>query len=112
MVTEGYLATRSGHSRGSTVDLTLVELATGVPVAMGGHHDLMDPVSHHGSPGITRSAARHRQLLSDVMQDAGFVPYQREWWHYTLANEPYPDTYFDFPVSTGTPSVLTPVAVR
>ena len=66
---------------------------------MGGHHDLMDPVSHHGADGTTRAEARNRRQLRAVMADAGFVAFEREWWHYTLADEPFPDTYFDFPVS-------------
>lgn len=99
MVGQGYVATRSGHSRGSTVDLTLCRLDTGEPVAMGGGHDLMDPVSHHGAPGIAPDAARHRRQLRSIMEACGFAAYEREWWHYTLTGEPYPDTYFDFPVA-------------
>jgi D-alanyl-D-alanine dipeptidase len=100
MFAQGYVAARSGHSRGSTVDLTLFHLDSGELAAMGGGHDLMDPVSHHGAPGITAREAHHRALLCAVMEDAGFARYDREWWHYTLVDEPYPDTYFDFPVSS------------
>ncbi|MFF5290591.1 D-Ala-D-Ala dipeptidase VanX [Paractinoplanes globisporus] len=99
MFEKGYVATRSGHSRGSTVDLTLYDLATDELAPMGGHHDLMDPVSHHGAGGITPAAARNRQYLCAVMEDCGFEWYDAEWWHYTLKDEPYPDTYFDFPVA-------------
>lgn len=95
----GYVATRSGHSRGSTVDLTIYELATGELAAMGGGHDLMDAVSHHDAPGVDPEAAANRAQLRAIMSEAGFVPYACEWWHYTLADEPYPDTYFDFPVA-------------
>jgi D-alanyl-D-alanine dipeptidase len=99
MFDQGYVATRSGHSRGSTVDLTLYRLDTGDLVPMGGHHDLMDSVSHHGAPGITHPEATNRQLLLSVMEDSGFNGYECEWWHYTLNDEPYPSTYFDFPVA-------------
>jgi zinc D-Ala-D-Ala dipeptidase len=99
MFEQGYVASRSGHSRGSTVDLTLYHLATGELAEMGGDHDLMDPVSHHGAPGITPVAARNRQHLCGVMVHSGFDRYDREWWHYTLTDEPYPDTYFDFPIT-------------
>jgi D-alanyl-D-alanine dipeptidase len=96
MIEKGYVAARSGHSRGSTVDLTLYHLATGELAPMGGDHDLMDPISHHGAPGITRAEAVNRQNLCSIMNTCGFSSYQREWWHYTLKDEPYPDTYFDF----------------
>jgi D-alanyl-D-alanine dipeptidase len=99
MFQHGYVAARSGHSRGSTVDLTLYHLATGELAPMGGDHDLMDPISHHHAPGITPTEARNRQHLCTTMQDSGFHRYDREWWHYTLNDEPYPDTYFDFPIT-------------
>jgi D-alanyl-D-alanine dipeptidase len=98
MIAKGYVAARSGHSRGSTVDLTLYHLATGELVPMGGRHDLMDPISHHGAAAVTPAEARNRRYLCSVMQDCGFGRYDCEWWHYTLRDEPYPDTYFDFPV--------------
>lgn len=97
MFKRGYVAARSGHSRGSTVDLTLYDLATGELLPMGGDHDLMDEVSHHGARGITQSEARNRQYLCSIMEARGFESYGFEWWHYTLKDEPYPDTYFDFP---------------
>ena len=99
MVAAGYVATPSGHSRGSTVDLTLYDLATGELAPMGGGYDLMDAVSHHDAAGIPPAAADHRRLLRSLMADAGFLAYDREWWHYTLVAEPYPDTYFDFPIA-------------
>jgi D-alanyl-D-alanine dipeptidase len=99
MVARGYVAPLSGHSRGSTVDLTLYHLDTGELAAMGGGHDLMDPVSHHGAHGITPTEAGNREVLRSIMEDSGFDRYECEWWHYTLKDEPYPDTYFDFPVA-------------
>ncbi|WP_432951076.1 D-Ala-D-Ala dipeptidase VanX [Kribbella sp. CA-253562] len=95
---QGYVATRSGHSRGSAVDLTLYHLETGELVPMGGDHDLMDTVSHHGASDITQTEKRNRQILRSVMEDAGFEAYACEWWHYKLQVEPYPTTYFDFPI--------------
>jgi D-alanyl-D-alanine dipeptidase len=98
MFEQGYVAKRSGHSRGSTVDLTLFHLDAGELVPMGGDHDLMDAISHHGAAGLGREA-RNRQDLCHVMERSGFRSYDCEWWHYTLKDEPYPDTYFDFPVA-------------
>jgi zinc D-Ala-D-Ala dipeptidase len=98
MFEQGYVATRSGHSRGSTVDLTLYHLDTGELTPMGGHHDLMDPISHHGAAVGEVATANRRQLCS-IMEACGFRRYDREWWHYTLDDEPYPDTYFDFPIA-------------
>lgn len=99
MVELGYVARRSGHSRGSTVDLTLFHLDTGELAAMGGDHDLMDPVSHHGARGIGAEETWHRDQLCTVMEASGFERYDCEWWHYTLRDEPHPDTYFDFAVA-------------
>lgn len=99
MFEKGYVATKSGHSRGSTVDLTLYDLATGELAAMGGDHDLMDSISHHGAEGIAPLAAQNRQHLCSIMESCGFDRYDSEWWHYTLRDEPYPDSYFDFPIT-------------
>jgi zinc D-Ala-D-Ala dipeptidase len=99
MFAQGYVATRSGHSRGSTVDLTLYHLATGELAPMGGDHDLMDSISNHGAKGVTLVEARNRQHLCCVMEASGFSRYDCEWWHFTLNDEPYPDTYFDFPIA-------------
>jgi D-alanyl-D-alanine dipeptidase len=98
MVPRGYVAPESGHSRGSTVDLTLYHLDTGALAAMGGGHDLMDVISHHGAEGITRVEAGNRRCLRSIMEDCGFKAYECEWWHYTLRDEPFPDTYFDVPI--------------
>ncbi|WP_331769557.1 D-Ala-D-Ala dipeptidase VanX (plasmid) [Embleya sp. NBC_00888] len=100
MFEQGYVATQSGHSRGSTVDLTLYDLASGEILPMGGSHDLMDSISHHGAQGITQTEARNRRHLRTLMETSGFSAYDCEWWHYTLTDEPYPDTYFDFPITS------------
>ncbi|MDT0446564.1 D-Ala-D-Ala dipeptidase VanX [Streptomyces johnsoniae] len=99
MFENGYVAAKSGHSRGSTVDLTLYHLESGDLAAMGGDHDLMDSISHHGVEGIPRAAADNRRRLLSIMETCGFSSYACEWWHYTLKDEPYPDTYFDFPIT-------------
>ena len=99
MFAQGYVAARSGHTRGSTVDLTLYRLATGELARMGGEFDLMDAVSHHGARGLAEAEARNRRRLRALMEACGFRAYESEWWHYTLADEPYPDTYFDFPIA-------------
>jgi zinc D-Ala-D-Ala dipeptidase len=93
MFEKGYVAAKSGHSRGSTVDLESRELAS-----MGGDHDLMDPISHHGAKGLSRTHVANRRHLRSIMEQSGFRSYEREWWHYTLEPEPYPETYFDFPI--------------
>jgi zinc D-Ala-D-Ala dipeptidase len=97
---KGYVAAKSAHTRGSTVDLTLYHLATGELARMGGGYDLMDAVSHHGARGIAPGAARNRRSLRELMEACGFRSYECEWWHYTLTDEPYPDTYFDFPITS------------
>ena len=99
MFERGYVAAKSGHTRGSKVDLTLFHLATGELAQMGGDHDLMDAISHHGARGITEVEARNRQHLRSIMEACGFESYDREWWDYALKDEPYPDTYFDFPIT-------------
>ena len=96
MFERGYVAAKSGHSRGSAVDLTLYRLATDELLPMGGGHDLMDPVSHHDAPEVTPAQAENRQQLRSLMAACGFTAYHYEWWHYTLRDEPFPDTYFDF----------------
>jgi len=98
MFTNGYVAPKSGHSRGSAVDLTLYRLETGDLAAMGGGHDLMDERSHHGASGVSDIEAQNRRRLCSIMEQSGFARYESEWWHYSLRDEPYPDTYFDFPI--------------
>ena len=99
MFTNGYVAPKSGHSRGSAVDLTLYRIDTGDLADMGGRHDLMDERSHHGAPGLSDIAGENRRTLCSIMEGSGFQRYECEWWHYSLKHEPYPDTYFDFPIS-------------
>ena len=96
----GYIAKQSSHSRGSTVDLTLFDMETGKELDMGGPFDLFSEVSHPDYRGITDEQYDNRMLLRDAMLRNGFEPIDCEWWHFTLADEPFPDTYFDFPVST------------
>jgi len=95
---EGYISSHSGHSRGSTVDLTLVSLSDGANIDMGGIFDFFGPQSWAAAPTPTPSQRAHRMLLQLVMEKHGFIPYAQEWWHFTLKNEPYPSTYFDFPI--------------
>jgi D-alanyl-D-alanine dipeptidase len=98
IITKGYVAPQSSHSRGSTVDLTLYHLDRGTLVSMGGDFDLMDERSHHAAKGITRAEVRNRECLRFIMESSGFESYRLEWWHYILKNEPYPNIYFDFPI--------------
>lgn len=101
LVPDGYIASRSGHSRGSTLDLTIVRRLDDGTVAeldMGSNWDFFGPVSHAASRDISDDARANRMLLRMHMLFAGFAPYEAEWWHFTLRDEPYPDTYFDFPV--------------
>ena len=95
---QGYIAARSGHSRGSTVDLTLFDMKTGHNVDMGGTFDYFGELSHPDYTEITPEQYANRMYLRKIMTEAGFKPLTTEWWHFTLADEPYPDTYFDFPV--------------
>ncbi len=94
----GYIAEKSAHSRGSTVDLTIVSLTTGRVLNMGGSYDLFDPTSNIDYQYITKNQRALRLLLKRRMEKEGFKSYEKEWWHFTYKNEPYPKTYFDFPV--------------
>ena len=123
---DGYIAAHSGHSRGSTIDLTIVPLDSSVPqvgagmplvncvapkaqrapdnsLDFGTGFDCFSPVSHPSYQAISSQAKANRLLLQSLMMDAGFVPLETEWWHFTLKDEPYPATYFDFPVRHGSP---------
>ena len=94
----GFIAKRSGHSRGSTVDLTLLDEKTGTLLDMGGPFDFFGELSHPDYTGVTPEQHANRMLLRQAMLARGFKPLSTEWWHFTLVNEPYPSTYFDFPV--------------
>ena len=121
LFSRGYIAEKSGHSRGSTMDLTLVPLNTRQPenvpanthydcrlqkpgrypdnsIDMGTGFDCFDGLAHTDNLDINETARQNRYLLRSIMENAGFVNYDKEWWHYTLRDEPFPDTYFDFPV--------------
>ena len=96
---KGYIAKQSSHSRGSTVDLTLLDMRTGKELDMGSPFDLFSPISHPDCRDITEEQYENRMCLQRAMVRGGFIPMDCEWWHFTLKNEPYPDTYFEFPVS-------------
>lgn len=94
----GFIAEHSGHSRGSTVDITLFDMTKGRDADMGGYFDLFGEASKSDYDKVTRTQRHNRMLLKDIMTNNGFTPYSEEWWHFTLQDEPFPDTYFDFPV--------------
>ncbi len=94
----GYIAERSSHSRGSTVDVTLVTLPAGTPVDMGTPYDYFDPRAATDSATVPAEARHKRATLRDAMAKRGFENLPVEWWHYTLRDEPFPDTYFDVPI--------------
>ena len=115
-----YIGTKSGHSRGSTVDMTLIKKGSGYmeksqyqeryfndelypylfdnSVDCGTSFDLMDPISHGNSSYVSEEHKKMRNYIKSVMERCGFKALEEEWWHFTLKNEPFPDTYFDFPV--------------
>ncbi|AFM24629.1 M15 family metallopeptidase [Desulfomonile tiedjei] len=96
---EGYIAERSSHSRGSTVDLTIVYLdQQSTELDMGTHFDFFGPEAWPESPLVSPVHRAHRMLLNVLMKKYGFDSYSKEWWHFTLKNEPFPHTYFNFPV--------------
>ena len=96
---QGYIYARSSHSRGSTVDLTLLDAATGKELDMGSAFDWFGTESHPGYHCPLYRQSENRLILRNAMYRHGFVGIDSEWWHFTLKDEPYPDTYFDFPVS-------------
>ena len=95
----GYIAKQSSHSRGSAIDLTLLDMATGKELDMGSPFDMFSERSHPDYRGITDEQYENRMILQKSMVRNGFVPYECEWWHFMLKDEPFPDTYFNFPVA-------------
>jgi len=95
---DGYIAEQSGHSRGSTVDLTIIELNTNLELDMGTRFDYFDPLSHTASSNIGKIQHDNRMTLKAVMERNGFKNLKEEWWHFTLKNEVFPNQYFDFKV--------------
>jgi len=95
---EGYISAKSSHTRGSTVDITIITLDSKAELDMGSGFDFFDPKSLPGNLDMTASQRAHRMLLQMLMNANGFEKYEKEWWHFTLRNEPFPDTYFNFPI--------------
>ena len=93
----GYIASKSSHNRGSTIDLTLLDMATGKELDMGSPFDYFSERSHPDCRDVTDEQYENRMRLQKLMTDNGFLPIDCEWWHFTLADEPFPDTYFEFP---------------
>lgn len=94
----GYVAEKSNHSSGSTVDLTIIDSKTGKELDMGTRFDFMDPLSHPDCRDVTKEQYQNRQLLKQIMNKYGFVGIDTEWWHFTLENQPFPGQYFNFVV--------------
>ena len=93
---QGYIASKSGHTRGSTIDVTIIHLATGEELDMGSSWDMFDPISWVENDKINSEQQKNRNFLQNLMLRNGFENYPQEWWHFTLKNEPFPGTYFDF----------------
>ena len=96
----GYVATQSGHSRGSTLDITLLHKINGTDVDFGSGFDYFGELAHFNYTGVTEEQLNNRKLLNKIMVESGFDALPEEWWHFTLKNEPYPKTYFNFPVNS------------
>ena len=99
LFSRGYIAKQSSHSRGSAIDLTLLDMDTGREMDMGSPFDLFDERSHPDSRAVTDEQYENRMILQRAMVRGGFEPFECEWWHFRLADEPYPETSFEFPVS-------------
>ena len=102
IIPQHYIAEHSGHSRGSTVDLTLFDMAAQQDLDMGGTFDYFGELSHPDYPGVSGEQHANRMLLQKLMVKHGFCPLETEWWHFTLEKEPWPDTYFTFPIRNET----------
>jgi len=94
----GYIASKSGHTRGSTVDLTIIDVKTGEELDMGSPYDFFGNSSHVTYQKLSKTQRANRLLLRQLMITHGFRPYKNEWWHFTLNHEPFPKTYFNFPI--------------
>lgn len=98
LFSSGYIARKSGHSRGSTIDLTIINLTTNEEFDMGTSFDLLGVQAHFYYDNLSKEQKNNRQLLKSTMEKYGFRYYKNEWWHYTLNNEPYKNKYFNFEV--------------
>jgi zinc D-Ala-D-Ala dipeptidase len=94
----GYISEKSGHTRGSTLDLTIVDVATNTELDMGSPYDFFGEQSHALNDKISKKQRANRLLLRNLMLTNGFKPIKSEWWHFTLIDEPFPETYFNFPI--------------
>ena len=110
MVSQGYLGRRSRHSRGSAVDVTLIDLAAGSELDMGSTFDFFGDISHTESPLATPLQHANRMLLREVMIRRGFAPISTEWWHFSLIDEPFPETWFTFTLAEGAACIAGPRA--
>lgn len=95
----GYIALKSGHTRGSTLDVTLIDLKTSKPLDMGSPYDFFGLESWVLNNKLTAKHRANRMQLQKIMLKYGFISYEKEWWHFTLKDEPFPNVYFDFPVN-------------
>jgi D-alanyl-D-alanine dipeptidase len=98
LIPQGYIARKSSHTRGSTADLTIIDIDSNNELDMGTRFDFFSPTSWPGNLSVTPSQRANRMLLQQIMIKHGFLPLSEEWWHFTLKVEPYPDHYFNFPV--------------
>jgi zinc D-Ala-D-Ala dipeptidase len=98
IISRGYLAKKSGHSRGSALDITLISLDDNMEIDMGSICGLFDEISRLRYPNLSSQQRANRLLLYQVMKNNGFESYEKEWWHYQLLDEPFPDQYFDFDI--------------
>ncbi len=96
---QGYIALRSTHTRGAAIDVTLINPITKEELGMGTEFDFFGSTSHTASEDISTSSKNNRRLLLSIMESSGFVNYDKEWWHFTLKDEPFPNTYFDFDIA-------------
>ncbi|WP_461204635.1 M15 family metallopeptidase [Clostridium sp. DL1XJH146] len=98
IISSGYIAKKSSHSKGSTVDLTIINLETKKELDMGSSFDFFGIQSHFSYSSLTSEQLENREILKNTMEKYGFKYYKNEWWHYTYINGPFPNTYFDFDV--------------